>query len=63
MELLLYHYPILGPGLETHTGVFGSEIQDDPHFQYQVGPIHLFIMLKTCAIIHYLLAAVHQLLP
>lgn len=21
-------------------GVFGSEIQDEPHFQYQVGPIH-----------------------
>ncbi len=40
MELLLYHYPILGPGLETHMGVFGNEIQDDPHFQYQVGPIH-----------------------
>ncbi len=27
MELLLYHYPILGPGLETQTGVFGSEIR------------------------------------
>ncbi len=33
MELLLYHYPILGLGLETQTGVFGSEIQDHPHIR------------------------------